>query len=769
MLGTAAIPAMNVNATTGQSSGLSLVARLRAWELYRNQIVYQRVIPPLQPAFAEPHGSHGAALHSVLPAGPRALYSHQMASVAHALRGEHATLATPTASGKTLALALPGLLARQDDRNATILCLAPTRALVEQWRERLSAWDPSASIAVYSGDTPKAQRSAIREQAQWLITTPDMLHMGLLPYHMKWHTFLTHLHYVIVDESHVYRGVFGAHMTHVLRRLRRVARAHRSPGPIFLLASATIGNPSLHAADVLGLPVAAITESGAPRGERTVVLWQPPADISHSDEAAALMAFFVAQGQRTILFGQARQSVERIARNVSARLPTGLQDRVVPYRAGYLVDERHAIHKELADGSLRGVVTTNALELGIDIGHLDVSILDGFPGSVASFWQQAGRAGRGEGSALTVLILRQDALDQYFAAHPDWLFDRPVEHALVNPSNPYILPGHLLCAAHERPLSSDEIDLFGPAARLTVQDLVREGRLSELTGTYRPRGRENPAYQMSLRQAGDRLTIIDATRNTVVEETDMAHAIAECYPGAIYFSRGTMYIVRDQDLVRGVIRVERCAVDYYTEALEWKEVTILAERHRTALDRAILLQGQVRVTQHVTGFVRRDQRSRVVVDIETLDASPSLPLDTSGFWIAVDPALINDLIRRHYDPAGSLHAAEHGLIALLPLFVLGDRRDVGGVSILPEHHQTQRATIFVYDGYPGGIGYAEDAYHQFAALGRATREAIEACPCEAGCYACVQSPKCGNQNRPLDKAGAVRLLARILAHTDDRR
>jgi ATP-dependent helicase YprA (DUF1998 family) len=347
------------------------------------------------------------------------------------------------------------------------------------------------------------------------------------------------------------------------------ALADRAPSLTFLFASATIGNPSHHAADLLGLPVVELTENGAPRGARTVVLWQPPDEAGHSEEAAALMAFFLTHGLRTILFGQARQSVERMLREVRGRVPQGLANRVASYRAGYLAHERHAIHRRLAAGDLLGVVTTNALELGIDIGSLEVSILDGFPGSVASFWQQAGRAGRGEGDALTVLVLRQDALDQYFAARPEHLFDRPVEHALVNPSNPTILPSHVLCAAYEKPLTSGECDLFGPAAETVVTALVEQGRMLELAGAYRARGGDNPAYGLSLRQAGERITIVDVARGTVLEDTDVYHAISECYPGAIYFSQGTMYIVRNQDMGRRQLGVERCEVDYYTEPLEW--------------------------------------------------------------------------------------------------------------------------------------------------------------------------------------------------------
>lgn len=742
----------------------NILSLLKRWDKYRGQIVHHQVVPGKPPSYQRLSEEQEAAARVLLPSGAAGLYQHQALALQKALQGKHLVLATATASGKTLALTLPGFLARVKQPDARILCIVPTRALAEQWRQQLADWDPKAAVDMYTGDTPKSQRAAIRRRVHWLVTTPDMLHVGILPNHMLWHGFFSRLQSVIVDESHIYRGVLGSHMAHVLRRLHRVARSHGAPPVTYLFASATIGNPSEHTTELLGLPVVPVTEDGAPSGPRNIALWQPPHERGHSDEAAAIMAYLAEHGIRTILFGQARQSVERMLLEVCDRLPSHMAGRVMPYRAGYMAEERRTIERRLASGDLLGVVTTNALELGIDIGSLDVSILDGFPGSLSSFWQQSGRAGRGERGGFTILVLRQDALDQYFASHPERLLGSAVEHARLNVNNPYILPSHLLCAAYERAVGEDELDSFGVAAREAVSQLASVGRMSELDGKYRVSGgSDSPAAGMSLRQAGERLRMIDAATGKQFEETDVYHAISECYPGAVYISKGSTYVARSLDVPAKEVELERREVDYYTDATGWREVLILEQQGEVALGNGCHLNiGRVRTTEHITGFAKYNQRSRVVVGHEELEEPLALPLETIAFWITVPADGISTLLGAGRHPAGSLHAAEHALIALLPLFVLGDRRDVGGVSILPEHPQTRQATIFIYDGYPGGIGYAEGAYQQFKDLARATQEAIAACSCEDGCYACVQSPKCGSENRPLDKAGAIRLLSMML-------
>ena len=700
----------------------TLFAELSTWEQSRASITSSHILLPRSAVFARVSED----VQRTLPGGIGQLYSHQALVLEHALQGEHMTLATPTASGKTLALALSGHMRRTARPEATTMCIAPTRALVEQWTELMQVWQPQMHVASYTGDTPRHERRAIRKQVQFLVTTPDMLHVGILPYHDNWHGFLSRLEDVYVDEGHEYSGVFGSHMALILRRLRRVVLTHRRTEPTFLIASATIGNPAEHAELLLGHPVTAITETGAPSGGRRIVIWQPPDERGHSEECARLMAFFVARGVRTIVFGQARQSVERMVRMVRERLPESLQYKVVAYRAGYLHAERLAMQRRLMTGEPLGVVATNALELGVDIGHLDVSILDGYPGSVASFWQQAGRAGRRERSALSILVLRQDALDQYFALHPEKLLEKPAERALVNSGNPYILPSHLLCAAFEEPLAREEVEFFSPNAPGAIAELVEQQVVFERGGKYHVSDRRNsPAYRVALRQIGERLDLFVGEKK--LEETDLYHAVTECFEGAVYYSQGHSYVVARLDLVGRRIHLLPRETGYYTEPLVLTDVEILCTRQQSRRDHASLYIGDVLVTRTVTGYVQRHNVYHGALDRFELEQPMETLLETRALWILVDDAVVEALVARGFDPAGSLHATEHSLIALLPLHVLGDRRDVGGVSVVPVHPQTGKATIFIYDGYPGGMGYGEGAYQQFAALAQATLETLR-CP-----------------------------------------
>jgi DEAD/DEAH box helicase domain-containing protein len=700
-------------------------------------------------------------LSGLLPPGISQLYTHQYQTLQTARLGTSVTLATATASGKTYAMALPARWRREHDPQATLLCIAPTRALIEQWRERLSSWEVALVVESYTGDTPQAERAGIRARVQALIITPDMLHMALLPYHRGWARFLSRLQDVIIDESHTYRGVFGSHFSLILRRLQRVVALYRNTPPTFLFGSATIGNPQEHAVALLGQSVQAITESGAPSGGRLTLLWQPAEQRSYIEEAAGLMAIFLRQGVRTILFGQARQTVEKMLREVKSLLPGSLHGKVMAYRAGYNKEERRAIERQLAKGDLLGVISTSALEIGIDLGDLDVSIVAGFPGSISSYMQQAGRAGRRQRSALSILVLRQDALDQYFSLHPERLLDTPAEQALVNVGNPYLLPSHLLCAAYESALTQADMSLFGETARETVEQLMEQGDLKERSGRYIPADSSTSrAFQVNLRQVGERLSIVTPERK--LEETDIHHAVTECHPGAIYYSQGISYQVSRLNPQEGRIEVLPQETTFYTEPLIDTDVFIRQSLQQQIRPQVHLHSGWVRVTRRVEGYVKRDAQYRSVIEKCALPQTLSVPLETKALWMLITEGLINALVERQCDPAGSLHAVEHGMIALLPLFVLGDRRDIGGVSIVPSHPQTQAATIFIYDGYPGGIGYSEQAYQQFEALARATQETLLSCDCVGGCYRCIMSPKCGNQNRPLDKAGALFLLQKML-------
>lgn len=738
-----------------------LLTRLTEWSGYKERIQAEHQIMP-RPAR---HASVTDEVQALLPPGITQLYTHQHEALTRALDGEHVTVATATASGKTYAMALPSRVRRHRQEGATLLCIAPTRALIQQWQERLQAWDADLRVDVYTGDTPQSERAAIRTRAQAVITTPDMLHMGLLPYHRSWSSFLSRLQDVIVDESHMYRGVFGSHVALILRRLKRVLVLHDAQ-PTFIFGSATIGNPEDHAIQLIGQDVSAITENGAPSGGRLTLLWQPPDAQSYVEEAAGLLAFFITQGVRSILFGQARQTVERMVRYTRNKLPSYLQSKVLAYRAGYTPEQRREIERQLAQGEILGIISTSALEVGIDVGDLDVSIVAGFPGSISSFWQQAGRAGRRNRSALSIFVLREDALDQYFAANPSMLLDQPAERALVNINNPYIFPQHLLCAAFEQPLSLADQQLFGAATARTLEQLVEEKRLIRRGEYYYLRDpRKSVAFQVSLRQVGARLPIMSLSsggRERLLEETDIYHAISECHPGAIYYSQGAAYEVQRLDLSQGRIEVLPNETHFYTEPIVQTDVEILKSEQHQQRPQLELYSGQVLVTREVQGFNRKHNQHRNILEQCELEEPLSAPLETRALWMLIEDRFIDALIKRRLDPAGALHAVEHGMIALLPLFVLGDRRDVGGVSIVPFHPQTRNATIFIYDGYPGGIGYSEEAYRQWHALAQATLDTLRKCECTSGCYACIMSPKCGNQNRPLDKAGAIYLLECLL-------
>jgi DEAD/DEAH box helicase domain-containing protein len=730
-----------------------LVLRLRAWSECHEQLICEHRI--------EPAPARMLSVPYQLPSGYSALYSHQAEAVQAALNGQHIALATPTASGKTLATALAYLETRRAEPEATLLCLAPTRALVEQWRQMLLSWNPDVAVEWFTGDTPVSDRAALRKRVQILVTTPDMLHRSVLPYHPGWRRFLQHLRGVIVDESHTYRGVFGSHIALILRRLQRVAFLYNNRPFPFLLATATIGNASEHAATLIGQDVTTLMQSGAPRGERTIVLWQPPEGRSHSDEAVGLMGFFVSQGVRTLLFGQQRQSVERMALQVQDYLPVHLRKTVAAYRAGFLDSKRKAIQRHLSSGELVGVVSTNALELGIDIGELDVVILDGFPGSVASFWQQAGRAGRGTQPSLVILVLRQNALDQYFAAHPSHLFKASSEQAVIDLGNPYILPDHLRCAAHERRLAARELPLFGDQAQAEADLLVSKGYLAKVGAIYASQEAENPAYTIPLRDRSQQLRIYSETRERL-EEIGSDQAVVECYPGAIYLSQGISYEVTNLDLTEKRVDLKRFEGNYYTKPVGFKELTILGgEPLQREARHATLFTGRVHIIDHITGYGRFHKRFHAKLEERELTASLTTELDTEAFWFTIDRWLEKRLLESGVHPLASLHAAEHAMIALLPLYVLCDPRDMGGISF-NIHPQAERPLLCIYDGYQGGVGYARQAYQQFFQLAGATLDHLKHCQCLSGCPACVQSPRCGSGNDDLDKKGAVLLLQALL-------
>ena len=747
---------------------------LRRRSGYQDQIVHARFLPGRAARF----GTLGRALHPDLKTWLDAnaierFYTHQVAAVEAIRRGEHVAVVTSTASGKTLCYNLPVIDALLADPEARALYLFPTKALAQDQVDTLREFGlPAISVATYDGDTPQRERRPIRERARLLLSNPDMVHLGILPQHFRWKAFLHGLRFVVIDEMHVYRGVFGSNVANVIRRLRRLCRFHGS-NPQFICTSATTANPEEFAARLLGLPVTVIDDDGAPSGPKWFALWNPPlingersaaARKSALGEATGLFADLVGQGVRTIAFTKARKITELIARYAGARLREAspeLAGRISPYRAGYLPEDRRRIERRLFDGDLLGVVSTSALELGIDVGGLDAAVLVGFPGTIASMWQRAGRAGRGAEPSLAVLIAQDDALDQYLMRHPDYLFERPCEHAVIDPTNSYILTRHLRCAAAEIALIEPDLQLFGERARDLVGSLVDTGELAPRRGRWHWTGKGRyPAQEVDIRSAsGPAFRIVIPPRRTI-GTVESARVFEQAHPGAVYLHQGDAYRVTELDIAGRIVRVSPAAVDYHTQPKTTIDLTIRRPQASRPWGPTTMQFGEVEVTTQVLGFARKQLFSDTVLGIEPIDLPPQ-SLQTTAFWFEIPEDLERRVREAGLDFAGGIHALEHAAIGVLPLFAMCDRWDIGGVSY-PAHPQTGTPVIFIYDGYPGGVGITEKGYALGDALMTATREVIEACPCDSGCPSCIQSPKCGNLNEPLDKRAALMLLEGLL-------
>jgi DEAD/DEAH box helicase domain-containing protein len=654
---------------------------------------------------------------------------------------------------------------------ATALYLAPTKALAgDQLRTVRSFALTGVRAATYDGDTPSEERARIRRTANFILTNPDMLHQAILPNHERWALFLSRLAYVVIDEAHTLRGVFGAHVAVIVRRLRRLARRHGAE-PTFILASATLGNPGELAGRLTGLPVEEITSDGSPRGPLTFALWEPPMldeatgqRRSTNVEAANWLAGGVEAGIRSLCFTRSRRGAELVAtyaRRQVAEIDRSLAGRVRAYRAGYLASERRELEQDLVSGKLLGVAATNALELGMDIGGLDAVILNGFPGTVASMWQQAGRAGRRGGSSLAVLIGADDPMDAYLLHHPDDLFHRSPEGALVDPENPYILGPHLACAAYESPLTEEDFRLFGTTARDAATELEADGTLRRRRDGLRPVSGRSPAGAIGLRNiGGPPVTIVERGTGQLIGTVDFARAVPTVHPGAIYLHQGESYKVDDLDLDDSVALVTSFKGAEYTQIRDDIDIAILDEMARVELPRGALSLGRVAVTTQVIGYDRRRIGTGELLGFHELDMPPQRLL-TVAYWFTLSDTLLAAAKVAPREIPGAVHAAEHAQIGLLPLFAMCDRWDIGGLSTA-YHPDTGQATIFVYDGYPGGAGITERGFLVAPDHQRATLETVRTCPCETGCPSCVQSPKCGNGNNPLDKAAAVRLLQEVV-------
>ena len=736
---------------------------------YEGELVHVEHIPASEPVYgALSHTLEPALVARLRAAGITELFRHQARAVDLLLDGTNVVVNSPSASGKSLCYQVPTLQSLVQDKNATALYLFPTKALAQDQLRSLRSMAcpklmPASAIDTFDGDTSQESRTDIRKRGRIVLTNPDMLHLGILPNHSLWSRYLHGLRYVVLDEAHVYRGILGSHVANIIRRLRRLCLYYGTT-PTFICCSATIANAEEHAERLCGAGFEVVEGTDGPHGEKYFALWNPVmvdkkrgARRSHNSEASGFLCKLVTRGIRSLVFARTRRLAELIYVYARQRLPAELAARISPYRAGYLAADRRDIERRFVTGELDGLVATSAMELGVDVGDLDATVLAGYPGNMASAWQQAGRSGRGDNPSLSILVAQDNPLDQYLMRNPGFFFSRRFEKALINPSNPHVLEPHLLCAAWEKPLVAEEVATLSETAPGLVERLLEKGLLRERRGRYYPDvSLDYPAQRVNIRSAGASYQVMDLSRRTLLETVDGAVAMSQLHPGAVYLHQGDTYVVRELDMRNRTAWAEPRDVDYYTIARELNDIRVTSvQSERWCGDTAVRL-GAVQVTTHVVAFKKRRQYTEESLGEEPLDL-PESTFGTMAFWFDVPSAAVDRVAARRTDFAGALHACEHASIGVLPLFALCDRNDIGGVSTVSDTGSGV-PQVYIYDAYPGGVGIAEMGFQMIERLWRATLSLVQECPCLDGCPSCIQSPKCGNNNDPLDKEGAIALL-----------
>jgi DEAD/DEAH box helicase domain-containing protein len=754
----------------------SFLNQIRGQVGYEGQIEHIELIAPRRPVYGQLDAPLDLRLQEVLDThGLSRFYAHQAKAINLVRQGKNVIVATFSASGKSLVYNTAVMQAILDEPGTRALYLFPTKALAQDQLRKLKelfspGLVPPEALATFDGDTPRSLRGDVKKAGRVILTNPDMLHVGIMPSHQTWAALFRRLKYVVIDEAHIYRGVFGSHVACVIRRLRRLCQLYGS-NPQFILCTATIANPAEHALGLTGLPCEVVDNDGSPRGWKDFVFWNPPFTDEKKThrksahwESTNLFTALVMQGTRTLTFTRTRRLCELIYVYTRDRLREEsyeLSRLVMPYRGGYMPEDRRKIEQGLFGGELLGVVATNALELGIDSGGLEATILDGYPGSISSTWQQAGRSGRTQGEALSFLVAWDNPLDQYFMRHPKEFFGKGFEYVLVNPENIYIAKAHLLCAAWERPLEDGDIVFFSEDMNKYRDELVQEGQLRERRGRYYlAPSISYPAQKINIRSSsGEDYAVVDVTTGTMIETVESSVAFFQIHPGAIYLHQGEAYLITRLDLTNKLAYAEPSAGKFYTETKEIHDIHVLSVKGAKMVGPVEVNVGDVEVTIDVVGFKKYRQFSEEVIGEEPLDL-PTIRFNTVALWFGVPPRALARIAQKDLDFAGGLHATEHAAIGILPLFALCDRNDIGGVSTAL-HPDTGKAAVFIYDAYPGGIGIAEKGYDMIEELWQATMHVIAECPCEDGCPSCVQSPKCGNNNKPLDKAAARIILEEL--------
>ncbi|MFP4355637.1 MAG: DEAD/DEAH box helicase [Phycisphaerae bacterium] len=759
-----------------------LLKEITAASSYRGQIVHVREVPARQARFAAPARELDETIASILRRNNiYRLYSHQAAALDADDASESFLVVTATASGKTLCYTLPVVRKLAADPDARALYLFPTKALTQDQQAALMRWAGREELAekirpaVYDGDTPSHKRTAIRNQANILLTNPDMLHVGILPYHGRWHAFLRQLKYIVIDEIHTYRGIFGSHVACVLRRLLRLC-AHYGSNPQIIGSSATIANPVELAETLTGRQMRLIDNDGSPRGRKFFVLWNPPTldednvtRRSGNVEAVDLLTALVRRRAQTIVFGKARVVVELIYRYAKEQLAGegDLAGRIRPYRGGFLPGERREIEKLLFSGQLLGVTATNALELGIDVGKLDAAILVGFPGTICSTWQQAGRAGRSQQDSLVILVGYDDPIDQYLMRHPDYLFGSAIEEAVIDPANPHILAGQLSCACFEKPLTGEDEAWFGPLVRQVGRILAEEGQVKDLDGRLYWRSRDFPARTTNLRTISeDTYAIVNTDKaQTVIGNVDSISAPELVYPGAVYLHEGQSYLVDQLDQEAKMAMVRPVEVDYYTQPILASSCRLLEAQETAGFLDGQKWFGPADVTWQTTAFRKIKYYTMEMVGQSELDL-PAQTLSTTGFWWIISGAMRQQVAAAGHKPIEALVGLRNLMLVTLPVLAMSDRRDLSGMV---DSANLGQPTIFIYDRYPGGLGFAQHGYERLTQWLGLCRQIVAECPCQGGCPSCVglanlrpplhQDPDLGGQNFPVpDKAATISLL-----------
>jgi DEAD/DEAH box helicase domain-containing protein len=748
---------------------IEFIESLKRHRYYAPQVVYHQPFPPEQARFSRLGKEFPPALTRALEKmGIRNLYSHQALAIEKVRQGKNVVIATPTASGKTLAYNLPVVETLLQAPDSKALYIFPLKALEQdQWKafqefvRPLPAQVPLRA-EIYDGDTSSYRRRKIRESIPpVLISNPDMVHLSLLPFHAQWESFFRHLRFVVIDELHTYKGIFGSHLTQVLRRLERVCEFYGA-SPQFIACSATIANPQTFAEKLTGLPFEAVQESGAPHSGRHFLFLNPT--TSPYTLAAKLFLECLDGGFRTLAFTQARKITELLHAWVLKDRPD-LRGQVSSYRAGFLPEERREIEAKLVSGELLGVISTSALELGIDIGGLDVCLLVGYPGTVAATWQRGGRVGRANRESLVALIAQPDALDQYFMHHPKDFFGRGFEGAVVDPDNSVVVSKHLVCASAEIPLRQDEMTFPLQKYAPLLDQLVSEGELlRSASGREWFSHRLHPHRFVDIRSAGEGYTIFEEETKRLIGKISVPRVFSECHPGAIYLHMAEPYLVTRLDQGKREVWAKQVEVEYYTRALSEKETEILSVVRTQPFPHFTACYGRLKVTERVRGFEKRRIFGQDLLSVHDLEM-PSHIFETMGLWIILPGEMAQRLKEEGLHFMGGIHAVEHASIALFPLFALCDRNDVGGICY-PVHPQLEKPAIFIYDGYPGGVGLADYGYGVIEELLKKALSLIRDCPCLDGCPSCVHSPKCGSGNKPLDKRAAEFVLAWLLGEPE---